>query len=122
MSIFAISSKIHPRNHYVYKVLSNFPAGMIFHHNFFLQKGIIFCGILFSSYIFQFSGKFMFLRKKVPQKGIPFPGARARSEPFSSSRAHGKCIFPDFTPKSGNDSILAPKSQNYQNFSLLEQK
>ena len=41
----------------------------------------------------------MFLRKKAPQKGIPFLGARARSEPFSSSRAHGKCIFPDFAPK-----------------------
>ncbi len=35
----------------------------------------------------------MFLRKRASEKGIPFPGARARSEPFSSSRAHGKCIF-----------------------------
>jgi hypothetical protein len=56
----------------------------------------------------------MFLRKKASEKGIPFPGARARSEPFSSSRAHRKCNLPDFAPKSGNNSISAPKSQNYQ--------
>ena len=29
-------AKIHPINHYVYKVLSNFPAGMIFYHDFHL--------------------------------------------------------------------------------------
>ena len=39
------------------------------------------------------------LRKTAPQTGIPFPGARARSEPFSSSRAHRECNFPDFAPK-----------------------
>ena len=86
-------AKIHPRNHYVYKVLSNFPAGMIFYHDFFLQKGNILLRNSIFLIVFSVFWKIHVFTKKASKKGIPFPGARARSEPFSSSRAHGKCIF-----------------------------
>ncbi len=114
-------AKIHQRNRYVYKVLSNFPAGMIFYHDFFLQKENAFAELYFPDSFCNFLENWCFTKKHL-KKGIPFPGARARSEPFSSSRAHRKCYFPDFAPKSINNSILAPKSQNHQNSSLLEQK
>ena len=115
-------AKIHPRNHYVYKVLSNFPAGMIFYHDLILQKGNISLWEYILAIVFSFSWQIHVFTQKASKKGIPFPGARARSEHFSSSRAHRKCYFPDFAPKSRNNSILAPKSQNHKNVSLLEQK
>ncbi len=77
-----------------------------------LQKENPFCGILFPDSFFNFLANSCFTQK-ASKKGIPFPGARARSEHFSSSRAHRKCYFPDSGPKSRNNSILAPKSQNH---------
>ena len=100
---------------------ATFPQAWFFIIISFCRKKTFLAKSYFPDVFFQFSGKSMF-DEKSSKKGIPFPGARARSEPFSSSRAHGKYNFPDFAPKSGNNSILAPKSRNNKFSSLLEQK
>ncbi len=77
---------------------ATFPQAWFFIMISFCRKEILFAEFYFPDSFFAFSGKCMFLRKTY-KKGMPFPGARARSEPFSSSRAHRKCIFRILLPK-----------------------
>ena len=74
-------AKIHPRNHYVYKVLSNFPAGMLFYHDLFLQKENISCVILISWWIFNFLGNSRFYGKS-PKKAYFSLGLEHDPSPF----------------------------------------
>ena len=91
-------AKIHPRNHYFYKVLSYFPAGTISIIISFCGRDNIFCGIIFQIDFSIFWGIHIFT-KKPPQKGIPFLRTRARSEPFSSTRALKNVILQILLPK-----------------------
>ena len=51
-----------------------------------------------------------------------FPVARARSGPFSSSRARGNSFFAKLTQLNGNDSISAPKIGKWIKFLTLGAK
>ena len=82
MSIFAISGKTHPGNHYVYKVLSNFPAGMIFYHDFFLQKENIFCEMLFPDRFLNFLENACVYEKKDIKKAYLSLGLEHDPSPF----------------------------------------
>ena len=102
-------AKIHPRNHYVYKVLSNFPAGMIFIMISFCRKEIYSAEFYFPHRFFYFLGISSFYEKKHLKKAYLSLGLEHDPSPFRRQEHMENVIFRILLHKVERNPFWLPK-------------